>query len=520
MEEKDIESLKEKIKQYENDAKKYDKLKNYNIAYNFYMKAAKEMELLLAQESNPDSIKKYQVYIQDYKSRADAIKEIQEISKLKGETNELESMQLKIKSYATQAVKCDKNKEYKIAYFFYMKSVKMFEKLLKLDENPKNIALYKEKISLYSNRAKDIGKNQIIIKFTDNEMNKMLDVLEENQNVKWEDIAGYQKEKEEIKEALIFPFKFPQLFKGKRKPYKSVLLFGSAGNGKSSLIKAVQSEIFKNFFYINCDNLLYNWHIERDINIDILIKGLFELARNNKPSVICFDEIDDFRILDKDENKNYKTTFWNEINKIINDDENIIVLGIMQYPWKLSDSFRNLFKKFIHIPLPDSTTIKEIIKIKLKKIECVYETLTEDQFNQISEIVHKRSDLNYGSGIDNMIGEVFLDSFRKYYYTGFFKKIQSINGKECKYVLCDKDESGAIKMKLNDIPKDSILVKVGYEDFLYNFKKFRCCLGINYYLEDLKKNEEFKKDVMDKKIYIKKDFDYFNPSNGEFGMEG
>jgi hypothetical protein len=25
---------------------------------------------------------------------------------------------------------------------------------------------------------------------------------------------------------------------------------------------------------------------------------------------------------------------------------------------------------------------------------------------------------------------------------------------------------------------------------------------------------------MDKKIYIKKDFDWFNPSNGEFGVEG
>lgn len=47
MEAKDIESLKEKIKKYENDAEKYDKLKNYNIAYNFYMKAAKEMELLI-----------------------------------------------------------------------------------------------------------------------------------------------------------------------------------------------------------------------------------------------------------------------------------------------------------------------------------------------------------------------------------------------------------------------------------------------------------------------------------------
>ena len=518
METKDIESLKVKIKQYENDAKKYDKLKNYNIAYNFYMKAAKEMELLIAQESNPDSIKKYQENIQDYKSRADAIKEIQEISKLKGETNELEQMQLKIKSYATQAVKCDKNKEYSMAYFFYMKSVKMFEKLLKLDENPKNIALYKEKITLYANRSKDIGKNQLNIKITDDKMNQILNVLGENQNVKWEDIAGYQKEKEEIKEALIFPFKFPQLFKGKLKPYKSVLLFGSAGNGKHSLIKAVQSEIFKNFFYINCCNLHFCWPIIGDI--DILIKGLFELARNNKPSVICFDEIENFMISKEKEKKNYQLTFWNEISKIINDDESIIVLGITAYPWKLSDSFRGLFKKFIHIPLPDSTTIKEIIKLNLKNLEYIYETLTEDQFNQISELIHERSNLNYGSGIAELVKDVCFDPIRKHLEAGFFKKIQGIGGKECKYVLCDKDESGAVKMKLNEIPKIDWLVKVEYEDFLKNINRYRCCLGMNYYLEDLEKIEEFKKDVMDKKIYIKKDFDWFNPSNGEFGVEG
>ncbi len=521
MEAKDIESLKEKIKKYENDAEKYDKLKNYNIAYNFYMKAAKEMELLIEQESNPDSVKKYQEYMRDYKSRADAIKEIQEISKLKGETNELEPMQFKINSYATQAVKCDKNKEYEMAYFFYMKSVKMYEKLLKLDENPKNIALYKEKITLYINRAKDIGNNKLNIKISDNDMNKILDVLEESQNVKWEDIGGYQKEKEEIKEALIFPFKFPQLFKGKRKPYKSILLFGSEGNGKKLLVRAVQNEIFKHFFYINCNNLRNCFPYKIDIDIDILIKGLFELARNNKPSVICFDEIENFMIFNENKNKNYQFTFWNEINKIINDDENIIVLGITQYPWKLSDSFRDLFKKFIHIPLPDSTTIKEIIKITLKNLTGVYVTLTEDQLDQISELIHERPHLNFGSGITLLVDEACTNDYiRKCLESAFFKKVQSFNGKECGFVPCEKDESGAIEMKLNDLPKDSLLLKVGYDDFLENITRRRCGLGLNYYFKDLEKIEEFKKDVMHKKIYIKKDFDWFNPSNGEFGTEG
>ena len=42
-------------------------------------------------------------------------------------------------------------------------------------------------------------------------------IVSEKPNVKWEDVAGLEKAKEALKEAVIFPIKFPQLFQGKRK---------------------------------------------------------------------------------------------------------------------------------------------------------------------------------------------------------------------------------------------------------------------------------------------------------------
>lgn len=51
-------------------------------------------------------------------------------------------------------------------------------------------------------------------------------IVIEKPHVKWADVAGLDNAKEALKEAVIFPIKFPQLFTGKRIPWKGILLFG------------------------------------------------------------------------------------------------------------------------------------------------------------------------------------------------------------------------------------------------------------------------------------------------------
>lgn len=51
-------------------------------------------------------------------------------------------------------------------------------------------------------------------------------IVAEKPNVKWEDVAGLENAKTALREAIILPTKFPDIFIGLRKPWKGILLYG------------------------------------------------------------------------------------------------------------------------------------------------------------------------------------------------------------------------------------------------------------------------------------------------------
>jgi vacuolar protein-sorting-associated protein 4 len=89
-------------------------------------------------------------------------------------------------------------------------------------------------------------------------------IISEKPNVKWSDVAGLEAAKEGLKEAVIMPVKFPQLFQGARKPWTGILLYGPPGTGKSFLAKACATECDSTFFSISSSDLVSKWQGESE----------------------------------------------------------------------------------------------------------------------------------------------------------------------------------------------------------------------------------------------------------------
>ena len=100
-------------------------------------------------------------------------------------------------------------------------------------------------------------------------------MVTEKPNVKWDDVAGLEKAKEALKEAVILPLKFKHLFNDKRKPWKGILLYGPPGTGKSFIAKACATEVQGTFFSVSASNIMSKYVGEAERTV----RALFELAR-------------------------------------------------------------------------------------------------------------------------------------------------------------------------------------------------------------------------------------------------
>ncbi len=121
------------------------------------------------------------------------------------------------------------------------------------------------------------------------EPSAMREVLIEIPKVTWDDIGGLDSIKDELKESIEWPMKYPDSFKRIGiKPPSGILLYGPPGCGKTLLAKAVANESGANFISVKGPELLSMWVGESERHI----RDVFRRAKQVAPSVIFFDEID------------------------------------------------------------------------------------------------------------------------------------------------------------------------------------------------------------------------------------
>ena len=200
----------------------------------------------------------------------------------------------------------------------------------------------------------------------------MREVYIEVPTVHWDDIGGLEVVKQELKEAVEWPIKSPEIFERLGiKPPKGILLYGPPGCGKTLLARAVATESEANFITIKGPEVFSKWVGESEK----AIREVFRKARMAAPSVIFFDELDSLvprRGLgfgDSGVSERVISQLLTEMDGIVA-LEDIVVIAATNRPDIVDPAVLRpgRFDRLIYVPEPDEKSRLQIFKIYTKNM--------------------------------------------------------------------------------------------------------------------------------------------------------
>ncbi|MEM4703809.1 MAG: CDC48 family AAA ATPase [Candidatus Bathyarchaeia archaeon] len=200
----------------------------------------------------------------------------------------------------------------------------------------------------------------------------MREVYIEVPTVHWEDIGGLEEVKQELKEAVEWPLKNPEMFKRFGiKPPKGILIYGPPGCGKTLLARAVATESEANFITIKGPEVFSKWVGESEK----AIREVFRKARMAAPAVIFFDEIDSLSprrgagFADSGVTERVISQLLTEMDGLVT-LEDIVVIAATNRPDIVDPAVLRpgRFDRLIYVPEPDEKSRLQIFSIYTKKM--------------------------------------------------------------------------------------------------------------------------------------------------------
>ena len=189
--------------------------------------------------------------------------------------------------------------------------------------------------------------------------------------VHWDDIGGLETVKQQLREAVEWPLRYPEVFNrmGIEAP-KGVLLFGPPGTGKTMLAKAAATESGANFIAVRGPEILSKWVGESEK----AIREIFRKARLHAPAIVFFDEIDAIA-----QTRGFYDTSgvtYRIVNQLLAELDgiepltNVVVIAATNRPDILDPALLRpgRFDKIIYVPPPDTRARLEILKIHTRKM--------------------------------------------------------------------------------------------------------------------------------------------------------
>ncbi len=237
----------------------------------------------------------------------------------------------------------------------------------------------------------------------------MREVYIEIPTVHWDQIGGLEEVKEELREAVEWPLKNPELFKrmGIRPP-KGILLFGPPGCGKTLLASAVATESEANFISIKGPEVFSKWVGESEK----AIREVFRKARMASPAVIFFDEFDSLvprrgmGYADSGVTERVISQLLTEMDGIMT-LEDVVIIAASNRPDIVDPAVLRpgRFDRLIYVPEPDEKARLEIFKIYTKDMPIAKDI-------DLAELARKTKSYS-GADIDAVCREAAMNALRR-----------------------------------------------------------------------------------------------------------
>lgn len=201
------------------------------------------------------------------------------------------------------------------------------------------------------------------------EPSALREVFVEIPNVRWEDVGGLETVKQQIREAVEWPLKYPDLFKqAKINTPKGILLYGPPGTGKTLLAKAVANETKVNFISVKGPALISKYVGESERGI----RDTFKKAKQAAPCIIFFDELDVITPRRGEGSDSHVTErvigqFLTEMDGI-EELKGVLVLAATNRMDQIDQALLRAgrFDYLIEIPIPDEETRLKIFQVHTK----------------------------------------------------------------------------------------------------------------------------------------------------------
>nr|XP_012140564.1 PREDICTED: katanin p60 ATPase-containing subunit A-like 2 [Megachile rotundata] len=184
------------------------------------------------------------------------------------------------------------------------------------------------------------------------------EIVLNNLNVHWNDVIGLDECKLAIKQAVVYPMKYPIFFSDKFSAWKGILLYGPSGTGKTMLAKAAATECNCTFINVTAASLVSKWRGDSEKYIRVL----FDLAYKQSPAIIFIDEIDWISISHKDNSlsepaKRFRAELLTRLDGLLSPGgSNVLLLAATNVPWNIDTALLRRLEKQIYVTLPDETS--------------------------------------------------------------------------------------------------------------------------------------------------------------------